>query len=249
VSVPEARSGPGRLELTVTSLPGLVGIGLGLIYAIGAIQILGQASAAGLTAYVVLPVYPLDAVIARGVSFGMSLLAILLAVLVVALLVPPFRAWVSRSKVGARHFGFLLHGTSERVVLLASFIAVAIFGVFAPVIALVMGFCVLAVWFAYWKLRELGWGMFGRVVVAATVGLLTLTVFGSFLAARAYPEVVATLRSGQLFEGRLLVQTDGALYVERGGLIRSVPARSIREVAIYPPAPNNPRSLFELIFD
>jgi hypothetical protein len=55
--------------LALTSLPGVVGLLLGGLYAVGAIQVFGQLEAENLKPLDVLPLMPLEQILARGIAF------------------------------------------------------------------------------------------------------------------------------------------------------------------------------------
>jgi len=237
-----------RLELAVTSLPGLVGIGVGLIYAIGAVQIAGQASAAGYSALEILPVVPLDAVLARGVAFGLPLVGFIVVMLMIAALVPIAASWETKSSLVRRIVASLRRNTSEQILVTAGCAAIVLLGVFFAVFAFAFLLMLAAICIVYVRLEQLGWDVAGRSVISGIAGLLTIAVVGSYLAARPYPECNVTLGSGRHLTGRLITQTDGVLVIEgKNGLV-SVPLRSVQQVHMGNIPGNAPEPLVSIFF-
>lgn len=221
-----------RIELAVTSLPGIVGIGLGLVYMIGAVQIAGQASAAGHSPRAILPLYPLEAVLSRGIAFGLPFLGFSVVILMAAAMAPIVSQWAEGSRFAGNAVLFLRRPVSRRFLLVESCIAVVFLGIFYSVFAFAFLLMIAAICIVYIRLEHLGWDAAGRTVVSGIAGLLTIAVVGSFLAARPYPECIATLTDRNRLTGKLITQANDVLYIEQKHRLVSVPLRSVRKVSV-----------------
>jgi hypothetical protein len=238
------------IEYAMTSLPGLVGIFLGLVYAVGIIQIAGQADAAGLSTLNVAQLFSLDAILARGVAFGLPFAAMILLILIVAACAAPVLEWVETSEIGDALFGAVVRGTSARVLLIASVGAMLLIALFQTILALGFLLSIAVIALTYWRLGLAGWARSGAATLAAIFGLLTIVVLGSFYAARPYAPASLRLLDGQTVKGGLIRQTETMIYLDRTGRheIAAIPVRSIRHLEIGDVPRRGPDSLVHLIF-
>jgi hypothetical protein len=241
---------PRSLEYAITSLPGLVGIVLGLIYAVGAIQIIGQADAANLSTLNVVQLFSLDSILSRGIAFGLPFAGIIVAILVAAACATPFLHWVETSDRGDAMFGHLVRTTSARILLIASIAALLLIAIFQTVWILWIFLSIAVIALTYWRLGVAGWARPGRATLAAILGLLTMVVLGAFFAARPYAPTSVRLRDGLTISGGLIQQTDTIVYLDRSGRreIAAIPIRSIRHIDIGDIPRAGPDSLIHLIF-
>ncbi len=238
--------------LAATSLPGLVGLALGTIYALGAIETVVQLIAADLKPLALFPLIPLNQVLGRGIVLSITFALITPLTAAMAFLVTygtPGRSFAlvqQLLKIGSRAMIWLLMVVSFAVCL--ALIALAL--VKAPWI--VWAITPFAFGYFYWfglyigsrigRLRAAALSIVGFVMIAGTI--MTL------LFPPPLPGAQLHLRGGRVLRGDLVVSTAEAWYLDNGQRVRVVPARSVTEAEVEPKVrPVDDRSLADLLRD
>jgi hypothetical protein len=235
--VPIVRSERDRIALAITSLPGLVGLGLGTIYALGAIQVLRQYNHAGLDEADLFPLIPLNQVLARGISLAInySVIAVLLGLLasMITYLRPTLiKATVRKHKpietaltnVGAPLWAV---GPAITLLMLVNVGVLVIFLLFAPwfifpTLAAVYAYFVFAGrWLSRWVSKV-------RATALLAIGLLLITgALGTVLYPTPLPEVILELEDGTTIESELAVSTEDSWYLKNGPAVRVIPKATV----------------------
>jgi len=191
-------------------LPGVAAVGLALLYAVGAVEWVAEVNGERLAPGRVMPLVPLEQVLARGVS------TVALAG-AVGLVVAPIVGWVlrweeQRPEDGKRPLDLRTRKGRAGFVLIEVALAGLGFMIFPPVIWI--GLVALLVWLAVraWRGRRLELPYRRLLAVAAAVALFLLlaqTLFDP----EPLPRVRVTLEKAPELRGRLITSTGETWYV------------------------------------
>ncbi|WP_155891787.1 hypothetical protein [Conexibacter woesei] len=231
--------------LLTSTLPIMVGVGAGAIYATGAIATLAQFLRSGVGAEEIFPQVPIAQHLARGLEYLMQP-ATFVAVFVLTLAF----AWESRveASIGAA----LRSGSRRRHVAELAVVAVLAIVVFLPTrwLAAILIAAGVTLLVAITLTLVLAQGAGGDRPL--TLLLLTFTV--AFLLADAFvsptplPKVTLTDQNGQHREGVLLLRTDAGWFVVSGTGYEDVPADRVVSATVVGGHEHHGRSLFSRLF-
>ncbi len=235
-------------SLAVASLPGLVGLSLGLIYGLGALQFMGQLWGEGLGVGDLFPLMPLNQILGRGIlmAFGYGLLLIVAALTFIAL-----DAFIGHPKKAVERL-IEKSGVSPQASLPTWFVVLAAFLLLVGCLAYAIFLLLVAPWLGvamapliYLWLRSFRrWAAprVGRLRGAALAALTFVALaggIGSFAIPEPLPAVTLILSNGSVIKGRLVTDTGQSWYVASNDVVRVFPTRSVAHSEIRQAPRNN----------
>lgn len=250
----------GRHSSTLLQIiPALVALGLGCIYAFGAISVLGQFESADLDALQTLPLVPIDQILARGIG---SITQVAILSLPVALFgaVGVFRwdeeaASRARSKSKDSAPEGQTRTMPNRLLLLLMLLIVGAL-LFVPsdfLTILVFGLASMGVAIRVVRKRLLAEGRLWRTqafVAGYTAFVLVATASGSLVRSAPLPEASLRLERGGMLNGGLVASTGSTWYLAReDGEVLGVPTENVVRSEITYLDPETDSSLFEDLLD
>lgn len=231
--------------LALISLPGFVGVSLGAIYALGALQTIIQVGAAGLDPIDLFPLIPLNQILGRGIVLAIYPYGALVAmVLILLFMLHEVMPSVLRSKPAiARSFKFgLFLGIGAGLTWLFFSGAWASW-LLLPVLLAYLHFV------GNWAQQRIG-QIRGIVATALSFAFLVGTVH-ALVAPSPLPQVSLNLRDGSTAAGGLVTNTGQTWLVATDSHVRSIPESRVVEAHVTSPpgAFDQQRSLFEVMAD
>jgi hypothetical protein len=262
----------GNNSRMLLAVPGLAALGLGGIYALGALAYYGQFREAGLDAIQAMPLVPVNQLLGRGIGVATSqffqavVFIVLIAIVGAAIGLRQIRSEIRESEHGPpggvggkadetdegwlrRHPGWALIAVLGLIV--AFFVvayswrrcAVLLAGFVAEVV--VIG---LLLWRRLKEDQE--WNGFDVRVYAAGLSAYVAgaAIAGSFLTPSPLPETSVRTMSGKPVEGHLVMEDDSSYVVERrDGALISIPAARVRSASThYRSSPHEPTAVESL---
>ncbi len=230
--------------LAIASLPGLVGLSLGVIYGLGTVETVSQLHGENLHAMDWLPLIPLNQILGKGIVgalvYGLLLLLVVPLFLFMSLLLPHHRDQREHlfQKVLARiglQDGRPIPGSIRFLfpILLVFSVAYSVYALIkAPWITWIL-VPILYAWlrgFHHWLSPRIG--SFRASALAALAFLAVLGPLVAFMVPDRLPNAFLILRNGSHVEGALVTNTDITWYVANHGIVRVLAATSVTSATV-----------------
>jgi hypothetical protein len=238
----------------LSSIPALVALALGGIYALGAASIIGQLQAEHLKALQIMPLFPIDQILARGIGAITSVAVLALPVgLVTALGIFQFESLVPLKKdekpdssPGSKGVQFPSSWPALFILLAAvlfipgDYLAIVLFGLITMFVIIdVVRKAMNRRGRQNWRPAAFLGGYFGFVLAA--------TLIGSIVRPDPLPHTILDMKRGKVVRGALAVSTGANWYVAQDGQIVAVPTSNVERSHITYSDPKGSRSLFNKI--
>jgi magnesium-transporting ATPase (P-type) len=241
----QERSVNERWALTLTSLPGLVGLSLGAIYGLGAVQTTAQFRGAGLHAADLFPLIPLNQILSRGIALAIYPYGVLVFMLLVLLFGLHYMEPIRKRRERKYPLPDYVRRRIVALVLIAALVWSFFFAgwltwIIAPPLLAFLHFG------GRWAQERVGKvrGLFlASIFLVVVLGAATAIITPDPL-----PKVELSMRDGTSTTGELVASTGQTWYFTYGDAVRAVPENRVKEAVVSSEVDHvDERSLWTLI--
>lgn len=239
----------------LNSIPALVALGLGGIYALGAVSVIGQLQSEDLQTAQIMPLVPIDQILARGIGAITSVGVLAFPVgLIMALGIFQFESFSSGRKKAepgspSESSGIQFPSSWPTPIILivailfapGDYLTIALFGLITMFVIIdTVRKAMIRRGKDNWRPTAFLGGYFGFMLVA--------TLMGSVVRPAPLPRVVLDPREGPPIRGSLVVSTSANWYIAQAdGRIVTVSTSNARQASITYSDPEGSQSLFNKI--